>query len=359
MKLESVDIRKLKPAKYNPRVNLQPGDPEFEKIRRSIKHFGYVDPIIVNEDGTVIGGHQRLKVLEDLGYTQIDVIRVRISKRDEKALNIALNKIDGSWDMPMLADLMQDLNAEEYDLSLTGFDAEAIDELLGVKDDDDGPGSKERGNARENTYRQYNMHLLDDDYDGFYEMPLIHAEQHIPDKLIGFNYAKSSDDTGAGIHCFVDDYQFERLWNSPEQYTEMLSKYDCVLSPDFSLYMDMPMAMKIWNIFRSRTIGHYWQQEGLRVIPTISWAEPATFAFCFDGIERGGTVAVSTIGVKREDDAFQIWKAGMDEMIKVIQPSAILVYGGVLEYSYSKGIQIKNYSNAVTDRMAASARKEK
>lgn len=357
MKLESVDIRQLKPAKYNPRVDLQPGDPEFEKIRRSIKHFGYVDPIIVNEDGTVIGGHQRLKVLKDLGYTVIDVIRIRVSKKDEKALNVALNKIGGAWDMPMLADLMQDLDAEEYDLSLTGFDSEALDELLGVSEEDGEEAQKP--NARENTYRQYNMQLLDDDYDGFYEMPVIHAESHIPDRLIGFNYAKSSDDSGAGIHCFVDDYQFERLWNSPEQYTDILAKYDCVLSPDFSLYMDMPMAMKVWNIFRSRTIGHYWQQEGLRVIPTISWAEPATFAFCFDGVEHGGTVAISTIGVKREDEAFQIWKAGMDEMIKVIQPTAILVYGGELDYLYPEGIEVKNYSNAVTDRMVASARKEK
>lgn len=357
MKVEKADIRSLSPAEYNPRINLKPGDPDYEKIRRSIQKFGYVDPVIVNHDGTVIGGHQRLKVLKDLGYKEIEVVRLNLSKNDEKALNVALNKISGDWDMGMLSSLLEDLNEDEYDLSLTGFDDDELDSLLGSDDEDPEEDEEDGRNARENTFRQYNMQLLDRDYDGFYQMPVIHDCRHTPDRLIGINYAKTSKDYEAGLHCFVDDYQFERLWNSPELYVETLQKFDCVLSPDFSLYLDMPMAMKIWNVYRSRVLGHYWQKQGMMVIPTVSWAEPETFAFCFDGIDPGSIVAVSTIGVKREDDAFQIWKAGMDAMIKRIKPREILVYGGKLEYSYPEETKVKYFSNEVTDRMAASKKK--
>ena len=119
------------------------------------------------------------------------------------------------------------------------------------------------------------------------QMPIISKEEYIPDDLIGFNYMLTSKDKNVGIHCFVDDYQFERLWTSPQEYVEKIAAYDCFLSPDFSLYMDMPMAMKIWNIYRSRQIGQYYQSQGIKVIPTISWAEKETFEFAFKGIPKG------------------------------------------------------------------------
>ena len=101
-----------------------PGDIEYEKLKKSIETFGYADPIIVNSDGTVIGGHQRLFVLQDLGYSEVDVSVVNLSKPDEKALNVALNKISGEWDDEKLAEIFADLDTEEFDLSLTGFDTD-------------------------------------------------------------------------------------------------------------------------------------------------------------------------------------------------------------------------------------------
>ena len=108
--------------------------------------------------------------------------------------------------------------------------------------------------------------------------------------------------------------------------------------------------MKIWNIYRSRLIGQIMQDSGITVIPTVSWAEPETFAFCFDGIEQGSVVAVSTIGVKKEKNSFNIWKSGMDEMIRRIKPQAIIVYGGEVEYDY-KNIPAKFFENKVTEKM--------
>jgi ParB-like chromosome segregation protein Spo0J len=128
--IQKVKINDIIPAPYNPRKNLKPGDKEYEKIKRSIQEFGYVDPIIINKDFTVIGGHQRIKVLKELGFAEIDCVIIDISKDKEKALNIALNKISGDWDVPMLKDLLQDLDTGAMDISLTGFDAEEIEELM-------------------------------------------------------------------------------------------------------------------------------------------------------------------------------------------------------------------------------------
>lgn len=110
------------------------------------------------------------------------------------------------------------------------------------------------------------------------------------------------------------------------------------------------MSMKIWNVFRSRAIGQFLQDNGIKVIPTISWAEPETFEFCFDGIPKSSIVSVSTVGVKRDSEALKIWKSGMDEMIKVVEPSTILVYGGALDYDY-KDIQVAYFENKVTENM--------
>ena len=117
----SLPVDSLKPAAYNPRKKLKKGDKEYEKIKKSIVEFGYVDPIIVNFDGTVIGGHQRLTVLSDLGYKEVQCVQVRIYDENKvKALNVALNKITGAWNEELLADLMVDLQDADFNLDLTG-----------------------------------------------------------------------------------------------------------------------------------------------------------------------------------------------------------------------------------------------
>lgn len=124
------NINELKYANYNPRKKLTPEDKEYQKIKNSIEEFGYVEPIIINKDNTIIGGHQRLTVLKDLGYKEVDVIQIDIDKTKEKALNIALNKITGEWDYSLLGDLLLELDSENYDLEITGFDLDEIENIL-------------------------------------------------------------------------------------------------------------------------------------------------------------------------------------------------------------------------------------
>jgi len=142
MQFRKLKIDSLIPAKYNPRKDLKPGDKEYEKIKNSLTEFGYVDPIIVNSDFTIIGGHQRWKVLKSLGYTEVDCVVIDIDKTKEKALNVALNKISGEWNEALLAELIKDLQSIDYDVSFTGFEPPEIEELFSnvhdkeIKEDD-------------------------------------------------------------------------------------------------------------------------------------------------------------------------------------------------------------------------------
>ena len=136
MQLETIPIGDLTPADYNPRKELKPGDPEFDKLKRSLDEFGYVEPVIWNKTtGRVVGGHQRITALKALGYEGVDCVVVELDETREKALNVALNKINGEWDQDKLALLIADLDASDFDAELTGFDDEEIQAMIGSLDE--------------------------------------------------------------------------------------------------------------------------------------------------------------------------------------------------------------------------------
>ena len=128
--LKVLPVSVLKPAEYNPRKKLKPGDKEYEKIKNSIQEFGFADPLVVNKDMTIIGGHQRLNVAMELGYTEVPCAVVDVDKVREKALNIALNKITGAWDEDLLAQLLMEIKEAEFNVDLTGFEPPEMDQLF-------------------------------------------------------------------------------------------------------------------------------------------------------------------------------------------------------------------------------------
>ena len=128
--LQVLPIHVLNPADYNPRKKLKPGDREYESIRKSIEEFGFADPLVVNSDMTIIGGHQRLTVATDMGYTEVPCAIVDVDKTQEKALNIALNKITGEWNKELLADLIKELQEADFDMGKTGFEPPEIEQLF-------------------------------------------------------------------------------------------------------------------------------------------------------------------------------------------------------------------------------------
>ena len=131
MEIVTLDIDKINPAVYNPRKDLKPGDPEYDKLKKSILEFDMVEPLVWNEKtGNLVGGHQRLKILKELGIKQVEVSVVNLSEVKEKALNLALNKISGEWDFPKLKDLLEEIDTGEFDIEITGFDEMEIEDLM-------------------------------------------------------------------------------------------------------------------------------------------------------------------------------------------------------------------------------------
>lgn len=346
MELETLDLKKVIPYKNNPRNN----DNAEESVEASIKQCTYINPIIVDEDNIVLAGHTRLKALKKLGYKKCQVLRVKgLTEEQKKKFRLLDNKTNefADWDSSLLALELKDLNFENFDFKWPGellsSPEPKIDEMSEEDDEDD----KYYGDERERTFEAVNLN----DYNPFktagkYDMPILKTEDHIPKDLISFNYMLSSDDYCKGVHFYIDDYQFERIWNNPHGYMERLSKFDCCLTPDFSLYTEMPVAMQIWNVYRSRLIGQIMQNYGIKVIPTLSWCKENSFDFCFDGIMPGGVVSVSTIGVKRSSDATKLWFMGMDEAIKRLKPRHVIVYGGDIGYKFKCGVSYISNHNA-------------
>lgn len=209
------------------------------------------------------------------------------------------------------------------------------------------------------TVDAYNLRLVNKAHTtGPYDFPVIEDDPTIcpPEDLIGFNYAKSATNQRAGVHFFIDDYQFERVWNRPGLYAAMLAKYDCVLTPDFSTYTDMPTPMKLWNIYRSRAVGNYFQSQGLRVIPTLQWSDEASLAYCFDGLPKGGIYAVSTTGARSSKTAQDLWAAGMTRALEILEPRAVLHHGTMIQGFDWKGVEVASYTShlqRMNERMEA------
>jgi DNA modification methylase len=129
--IEKISIENINPAVYNPRKDLQPGDVEYEKLKKSISEFDIVEPLVWNKrSGNLVGGHQRLKILKELGYKEVEVSVVDLPDAKEKALNLALNKISGEWDFPLLKDILEEINTGEFDIEITGFDDKEIEDLM-------------------------------------------------------------------------------------------------------------------------------------------------------------------------------------------------------------------------------------
>lgn len=343
MNIVEKKVTELIPYKNNPRIN----DDAVPAVAASIREFGFKVPLVIDAKNVVVCGHTRLKAAESLGLETVPcIVADDLTPKQIKAFRLADNKVSEQavWEPKLLSDELLDLQDLDVDMSPFGFDLD-IPDLKGLEDDED------KENERIRTANAYNLLAFDAERAaGFYQMPMLQACKGIPKKLIGFNYVMSIEpQKGMGVHFYIDDYQFERVWNDPETNIDKLLNFDFCLTPDFSLYMDMPMAMKVWNVYRSRLVGQMLQDRGGNIIPTLSWAEEATFSFCFDGIEPGGVVSVSTIGVKRSREATEIWMKGMDEALKRLKPMAVVIYGGDIGYSFPcKAIYI---DNAVTEKM--------
>lgn len=167
------------------------------------------------------------------------------------------------------------------------------------------------------------------DYDGYIELPKISTSSALPDKVVSFSKAMSGawSDFECWVMFYEYDVKFERLWNNPKRYLKRLKKFRGVISPDFSVYRNMPLVMQEWNTYRGRALAVWLQKNGIEVIPNVRFGDERSYSFCFDGIEENKTVAIGTHGcIKRKEDKL-FFKAGLARLVQRLSPKDIIVYG--------------------------------
>lgn len=337
MRVPDIEVRDMDTAALAPYANnakLHDSE-QVGQIAASIREFGFNDPVAVwqNEDGRteIVEGHGRVLAAQRLGMGKVPVFYLNhLSDEQRRAYTHVHNQttLSSGWDTGVLE---AEIEALDFDWGSFGFDLPspaALDEL-----ETDGGGFRCDERLRTDDY--YNLRQVNASHcEGRYDMPVIGPCDFEPSALLPFNYAKTAEDRAQTLHFFKDDYQFERLWNDPERYLDLILSFEAVLTPDFSLYMDMPLPMQQWNEYRRRALGNYWQRHGASVIPTPSWTDERSYGFCFDGLPRGYTVAVSTVGVRRCGETRRVWEAGMTEAVLQLRPARVLLYGGNIGFDF-------------------------
>lgn len=177
--------------------------------------------------------------------------------------------------------------------------------------------------------RMLNLHIAQElklsRYSGLPELKPYNGE--IPGKFIPFNQALTSKDYNCGVHFFIDDYQFERIWNRPERYLELMRKFKCVTSPDFSLYVDMPLALQLYNTYRNRILSAWMQRHGVNVLPSVSWSDESSYRFCYSGIPEQSMLAISSTGAMETLYSRKLFIRGLERVFKNLSPSKVVMFG--------------------------------
>lgn len=309
-------------------------------IAQSIEQFGFRGQIKLrsHDDPTIVAGHHRVEACKLLGWEEIPEENIcwcdDLTDDEVRALRLADNRTGegGRWNRALLTSEVREIAKSGIDMSRFNFD---------FKDK-----VKPYGAERMRTDDSYNLGIVNASHtSGKLDMPTLEPCDFVPTDLLGFNYAKSSNDANKTIHFFIDDYQFERLWNDPEKYLPLVQGFEAVMTPDFSLYMDMPLPMQQWNEYRRRALGNFWQRNGLTVIPTLSWSDERSYGFCFGGLPKRSTLATSTVGVKRDEDAMRTWCAGMAKALRVLRPTRLLLYGGAVDFDFGSTEVIEYEAN--------------
>ncbi len=318
-------ISEIIPYERNARDNSK----SVPAIAESIKQFGFRGQIKLrsHDDPTIVAGHHRVEACKLLGWTEIPEENIcwcdELTDDEIKALRLADNRTSegGKWNKSLLREEVRHLAKSGIDMSKYKFDFKSKQRAYGAE--------------RLRTDDYYNLQVVNSSHtSGKLDMPTIDPCDFVPTRLLQFNYAKTIPESDYTIHFFIDDYQFERLWNKPEKYLSLLQSFEAVLTPDFSLYMDMPLPMQQWNEYRRRALGNYWQRNGINVIPTLSWSDERSYSFCFTGLPKRSTLATSTVGVKSSKDALAVWKAGMTEAMRRLKPKRLLLYGGNVDFDF-------------------------
>lgn len=164
-------------------------------------------------------------------------------------------------------------------------------------------------------------------YDGDFEIPRIIPTNSIPNKTILFSKISTSKDYDAWVVFYEHDYRFIQVWNNALKYVPLLKKFKGVISPDFSIYRNMPLSMQIWNTYKGKALAHFWQENGIDVIANVRFGDERTYYFCFSGVPKNSVVAVGTHGCIKKKVDRKYFKKGLNKLVYTLNPHTIVVYG--------------------------------
>ena len=343
LQIEYLPIKELHPYPNNARKHQKD---DVNAIAKSIEAFGFNDPIgIWSKNNIIVEGHGRLEAAKQLKLKEVPVIRLdNLTDEQRRAYALAHNKTAelSEWDLDLLADELDTIF--ELDMDDFGFgeaDDSSLDKLEPDDDEDDRDPS-----CQHNVFE--NQELMQFPCVGKYGIPVMEKTDTTGDKMLRFMDWKEVENPEDYIaHFYYDDYKFMAAWRDPNKFLDKLKQFKAIVSPDFSLYTDFPVALQILSCYRRQWCGAYWQHMGLDVIPDVVWGKKESYEFCFDGIPEGGTVAVSTVGVKNDktwnDEVGSLFRDGYNEMMKRLCPSTILFYGDMIEGLEGNIIRIPSY----------------
>lgn len=325
LKIEYLSVADLIP--YTGNVKEHPKK-QVEQIAESIREFGFCDPVAISGDNIIIEGHGRVLAAQLLKMDKVPVIRLDgLTDEQRRAYTLVHNQLTMNTGF--------DLSSLEIELQgITGIDmgkySFSIPEIQLEREQQEQHHQEMKELTQFNKANILNLEYAQFPGVGKYDIPQIKPVKKLPEieEWISFNYMLGEKEPeNKGVHFFIDDYQFERVWNQPDKYIEKLKQFACVAAPDFSPYGDMPIILQIYNHYRKHWCAAYWQAHGVTVIPTLRCSTDArSREWWLDGEPKGGIVMVSEMWASTHNDAESV-SDQRDEIIKKLKPCKWLVYG--------------------------------
>lgn len=325
LQIEYLPVKKLKPYDKNARVH---DEDDVEAIAESIEEFDFSDPIgIWGPDNLIVEGHGRLMAAKKAGLKEVPCIRLdHLTEEEQNAYRLAHNKTAelSFWDNRKVKDELKRIGS--IDMTKFGF---TLPKILS-EEEQEAQHEQNAETTQDRVENICNLGLGQFPGVGYYDIPRLKPVKKLPEirQWIGFNYVLSDPEPeGKAVHFFIDDYQFERVWNDPERYVDVLRQYACVATPDFSPYGDMPLILQLYNHYRKHWIGAFWQARGITVIPTIrASSDPRSFDWYLDGEPEGGAVVISSMW-SGDKEVQPIFEREYNTMFEKLHPNKVFLYG--------------------------------
>lgn len=209
---------------------------------------------------------------------------------------------------------------------------------------------------KKDVRRNFKVEFIENaEFIGKYQLPKLKATKYIPEKVISFNLAKTEKQPqNKWVHFFIDDYQFERIWNFPQKYLSLFKRFNGIITPDFSMYSYLPKAQQIWNCYRNRAYAHWLQINDIRIIPTVEWSDFSDFDWCLDGLPKNSSLAIGTYGCNTSlMNRYGLIK-GIEKVCAELEPYSLILYGNrikSIDYMCKNVIWLENYCNQIKKRI--------